>query len=100
MAEIVSLAEASLRPDVTVIHAQRADRVGNVQYWGITGVQKEAVLAAARSVVIVEEIVDVLSLCSRRCNRGRESPTSRRGRAGTCRYPRTWSRSRLRAQPS
>jgi glutaconate CoA-transferase, subunit A len=53
-------AVAALTPDVTVIHAQRADRAGNVQYWGITGVQKEAVLAAARSVVTVEEIVDVL----------------------------------------
>jgi glutaconate CoA-transferase, subunit A len=53
-------AVAALRPDVTVVHAQRADRAGNVQLWGITGVQKEAVLAAARSVVTVEEIVDVL----------------------------------------
>jgi glutaconate CoA-transferase, subunit A len=53
-------AVAALRPDVTVIHAQRADRAGNVQYWGITGVQKEAVLAATRSVVTVEEIVDKL----------------------------------------
>jgi len=53
-------AVAALRPDVTVIHAQQADRAGNVQFWGITGVQKEAVLAAARSVVTVEEIVDVL----------------------------------------
>ena len=53
-------AVAALRPDVTVIHAQQADRAGNVQLWGITGVQKEAVLAAARSVVTVEEIVDVL----------------------------------------
>jgi glutaconate CoA-transferase, subunit A len=53
-------AVAALRPDVTVIHAQRADRAGNVQFWGITGVQKEAVLAAARSVVTVEEIVDAL----------------------------------------
>ncbi|HYK34231.1 MAG TPA: CoA transferase subunit A [Streptosporangiaceae bacterium] len=53
-------AVAALRPDVTVIHAQRADKLGNVQYWGITGVQKEAVLAATRSVVTVEEIVDEL----------------------------------------
>jgi glutaconate CoA-transferase, subunit A len=53
-------AVAALRPDVTVIHAQRADRAGNVQFWGITGVQKEAVLAASRSVVTVEEVVDVL----------------------------------------
>jgi glutaconate CoA-transferase subunit A len=54
-------AVAALRPDVTVIHAQRADRAGNVQLWGITGIQKEAVLAARRSVVTVEEIVDVLA---------------------------------------
>jgi glutaconate CoA-transferase, subunit A len=53
-------AVSALRPDVAVVHAQRADRQGNVQYWGITGVQKEAVLASARSVVTVEEIVDAL----------------------------------------
>jgi glutaconate CoA-transferase subunit A len=53
-------AVSALRPDVAVIHAQRADRRGNVQYWGITGVQKEAVLAASRSVVTVEEVVDSL----------------------------------------
>jgi glutaconate CoA-transferase, subunit A len=53
-------AVSALRPDVAVIHAQQADRLGNVQLWGITGVQKEAVLAAARSVVTVEEVVDVL----------------------------------------
>ena len=47
----------ALRPDVTVVHAQRADRAGNVQMWGITGIQKEAVLAARRSLVTVEEIV-------------------------------------------
>jgi len=46
------------RPDVTVIHAQQADRAGNVLLNGIIGVQKEAVLAASRSVVTVEEIVD------------------------------------------
>lgn len=53
-------AVAALRPDVTVIHAQRADRAGNVQLWGITGVQKEALFAAARSLVTVEELVDTL----------------------------------------
>jgi glutaconate CoA-transferase, subunit A len=53
-------AVAALRPDVTIIHAQRADRRGNVQLWGITGVQKEAVLSAGRSLVTVEEIVDRL----------------------------------------
>ncbi|WP_158887759.1 CoA transferase subunit A [Amycolatopsis anabasis] len=50
----------ALNPDVTIVHAQRADRAGNVQLWGITGVQKEAVLAAKRSLVTVEEIVDEL----------------------------------------
>jgi len=53
-------AVAALNPDVAVIHAQRADRRGNVQMWGITGVQKEAVLAARRSLVTVEEVVDEL----------------------------------------
>jgi glutaconate CoA-transferase subunit A len=50
----------ALRPDVTIAHAQRADRHGNVQLWGITGVQKEAVLAATRSLVTVEEVVPEL----------------------------------------
>lgn len=50
----------ALNPDVTVVHAQRADRAGNVQLWGILGVQKEAVLAAKRVLVTVEEIVDEL----------------------------------------
>ncbi|HXL90089.1 MAG TPA: CoA-transferase [Streptosporangiaceae bacterium] len=53
-------AVSALRPDVAVIHAQRADRAGNVQLWGITGVQKEAVLSSERAVVTVEQIVDVL----------------------------------------
>ena len=51
----------ALNPDVTIIHAQRADRAGNVQLWGITGMQKEAVLAAKRSLVTVEEVVDELT---------------------------------------
>ena len=50
----------ALRPDVGIIHAQQADRHGNVQLWGISGVQKETVLAAARSLITVEEIVDEL----------------------------------------
>jgi glutaconate CoA-transferase subunit A len=50
----------ALRPDVGVIHAQRADREGNVQLWGIVGVQKETVLASERSIVTVEEVVDEL----------------------------------------
>jgi glutaconate CoA-transferase subunit A len=48
----------AIRPDVTFIHALRADREGNVLLEGIVGVQKEAVLAARRSIVTVEEIVD------------------------------------------
>src|SRR5215469_4941352 len=48
------------RPDVTMIHAQRADRAGNVLLDGIVGVQKQAVLAAKRAVVTVEEQVDEL----------------------------------------
>jgi glutaconate CoA-transferase, subunit A len=48
------------RPDVGIVHAQQADRDGNVQLWGITGVQKEVVLASTRSLVTVEEIVDEL----------------------------------------
>ncbi len=48
----------ALRPDVSFIHAQRADRKGNVLVEGIVGVQKEAVLAAKRAVVTVEEVVD------------------------------------------
>ena len=53
-------AVAAHRPDVGIIHAQRADRRGNVQLWGIVGVQKEAVLASARTLVTVEEIVEEL----------------------------------------
>ena len=51
----------AIRPDVTIIHAQKADREGNVLIEGIVGVQKEAVLAARRSIVTVEEIVEELN---------------------------------------
>jgi glutaconate CoA-transferase subunit A len=50
----------AIRPDIGIVHAQRADREGNVQLWGIIGVQKEIVLASARSLVTVEEVVDEL----------------------------------------
>lgn len=53
-------AVAAINPDAAVVHAQRADREGNVQIWGIVGVQKEAVLASSRSLVTVEEVVDRL----------------------------------------
>ncbi|KOG82653.1 MULTISPECIES: CoA transferase subunit A [Streptomyces] len=46
-----------VNPDVTIVHAQRADRRGNTQIWGLTGVQAEAVYAADRAVVVVEELV-------------------------------------------
>src|SRR6516162_2932982 len=50
----------ALRPDVAIIHAQKADREGNVLLEGIIGVQKEAVLAARRAIVTVEEVVETL----------------------------------------
>lgn len=46
-----------VNPDVTIIHAQRADRSGNTQIWGLTGIQAEAVYAAEHAVVVVEEVV-------------------------------------------
>lgn len=51
----------AIRPDVSIIHAQKADHSGNVLMWGVVGVQKEAVLAARRSIVTVEEIVNELN---------------------------------------
>lgn len=47
-----------LNPDVTIVHAQRADRQGNTQLWGLLGVQKEAAFAAERVIVVVEEVVE------------------------------------------
>jgi len=47
----------AIRPDVGIVHAQQADEAGNVQLWGISGVQKEVVLASRRSIVTVEEVV-------------------------------------------
>ena len=57
----------SIRPDVAVIHAQRADRKGNVLIEGIVGIQKEVVLAARRSIVTIEEIVDDLGASVNAC---------------------------------
>jgi glutaconate CoA-transferase subunit A len=51
----------AVRPDVTFIHAQKADKKGNVLIEGIIGIQKEAALAAKRAVVTVEEVVDDFS---------------------------------------
>ena len=47
-----------LNPDVTIVHAQRADAAGNTQLWGLLGVQKEAAFAASHVIVVVEEVVD------------------------------------------
>jgi glutaconate CoA-transferase, subunit A len=57
----------AINPDVTIIHAQKADRKGNVLLWGILGVQKEAVLAAKKAIVTVEEIVDNLNAWPNAC---------------------------------
>ena len=57
----------AINPDVTIIHAQRADRSGNVLVEGIVGMQKEAVLAARHAVVTVEEIVDDLEAHANAC---------------------------------
>lgn len=50
----------ALNPDVTILHAQRADLDGNVLLSGIIGAQKEAALAARTLIVTVEEIVEEL----------------------------------------
>jgi glutaconate CoA-transferase subunit A len=50
----------AMRPDVAIVHAQQADRKGNVLLWGVAGIQKEAVLASRRAIVTVEEIRDEL----------------------------------------
>jgi glutaconate CoA-transferase subunit A len=48
----------ALNPDVTIVHAQRADADGNAQIWGLLGVQKEAAFASGRVIVVVEELMD------------------------------------------
>ena len=53
-------ATPAINPDVTIVHAQQADRRGNVYLWGIVGIQKEAALAAKTAIVTVEEVVDKL----------------------------------------
>jgi glutaconate CoA-transferase, subunit A len=54
------MAVPALNPDVSIIHAQQADGRGNVAIWGISGIQKEAVLSAKRAIATVEEVVDEL----------------------------------------
>ncbi|MCX6960756.1 MAG: CoA transferase subunit A [Verrucomicrobia bacterium] len=55
----------AIRPDLAIIHAQRADLEGNVLIEGIVGIQKECAFAATQTVVTVEEIVDDLRSCSK-----------------------------------
>lgn len=57
----------ALNPEVTIIHAQKADRKGNVLVSGIIGIQKEAALAAKQVIVTVEEIVDELDAPMNAC---------------------------------
>src|SRR3990170_41347 len=47
-----------LKPDVAIVHAQRADAAGDTQVWGLLGCQKEVAFAAERVIVVVEELVD------------------------------------------
>ncbi len=47
-----------LRPDVAIVHAQRADAEGDAQIWGLLGCQKEVAFAADKVIVVVEEVVD------------------------------------------
>ena len=56
----VLAAVPAINPDVTILHAQRADRAGNVAIHGIVGAAREAAFAAAKLIVTVEEIVDAL----------------------------------------
>jgi glutaconate CoA-transferase subunit A len=62
----------AIRPDVTIIHAQQADARGNVRWWGLLGVQKEAALAARAVIVTVEEIVPDFDAPGIRAPHGRE----------------------------
>jgi len=57
----------ALNPDIAILHAQKADRKGNVLIYGIVGIQKEAALAAAKVIVTVEEIVDKLDAPMNAC---------------------------------
>jgi glutaconate CoA-transferase subunit A len=63
----VLAATRALNPDVAIVHAQKADRKGNVLIEGITGIQKEAILASKKSIVTVEEIVDKLDAPMNAC---------------------------------
>ena len=57
----------AIRPDLAIIHAQRADRRGNLLIEGVVGVQKEAVLASRHAIATVEEIVEDIRIHSNAC---------------------------------
>ena len=52
------LAVRAIKPDLAILHVQRADREGNAHAWGNFGVMREAAFAAKRVILTCEEIVD------------------------------------------
>jgi glutaconate CoA-transferase subunit A len=52
------LAVRAIRPDVAILHVQRADAQGNAQSWGNFGVMREAAMAAKKVILTCEEVVD------------------------------------------
>ncbi len=57
-ADDVVYAVPPLNPDITIVHAQRADAAGDAQIWGLLGCQREAAFAGDRVIVVCEELVD------------------------------------------
>ena len=76
-----------LKPDVTIVHAQRADAAGNTQVWGLLGCQKEAAFAADRVIVVVEELVDESVIRADPEPDDHPGPDRRRGRRRAVRAP-------------
>ena len=76
-----------LKPDVTIVHAQRADTAGNTQVWGLLGCQKEAAFAADRVIVVVEELVDEDGRQGGPQSDDHSGPDRRRGRRRAVRRP-------------
>ena len=85
-----------LNPDVTIVHAQRADANGNTQIWGLLGCQKEAAFAADRVIVVVEELVDEAVDPRRPQPDGHPGPDRRRRRGRPVRRPSLVRPGRLR----
>lgn len=51
------VAVRALRPDVAILHVQRADEQGNAHIWGSLGVAVDGARAARKVIVVAEEIV-------------------------------------------